>query len=241
MASSSTSSLQRIARTRPLTARGANTRKCLLDGIVRLLSQKGLAFTTVQLLSDETGVSRGSILHQFPTRLDMLHSACEMILDEIIADLEADLARRTDPWARLKAFSDITWRQTESANWTALSEIYVGARWDEELAARIRPAKDRMYDHIEEIIRGLASSAGIKDASIISPHVFLVSAAMRGLLADLAVHNDKTSILASVDLLRANYASFIDSLRAELQGTKTREKKKNVALKRTASLTRNNK
>jgi AcrR family transcriptional regulator len=56
-------------RQRPLTRRGAHMRLRLLEATVDLISRHGYAATTIQLLADTASVSRGSILHQFPTRM----------------------------------------------------------------------------------------------------------------------------------------------------------------------------
>ena len=58
-----------------LTKKGNATRKALLDSTIELIASTGYAATTTQAVLDHSGISRGSLLHQFKTREHLMVAA----------------------------------------------------------------------------------------------------------------------------------------------------------------------
>ena len=53
------------------------TRQTLLDSTIALIASTGYAATTIQAVLDRSGISRGSLLHQFKTRDALMVAAGE--------------------------------------------------------------------------------------------------------------------------------------------------------------------
>ena len=58
-------------------------RQTLLSSSIKLVATTGFAATTTQAVLDDTGVSRGSLLHQFPTRSLMMVATAEEALSRM--------------------------------------------------------------------------------------------------------------------------------------------------------------
>ncbi|MFD2580779.1 TetR/AcrR family transcriptional regulator [Novosphingobium colocasiae] len=56
------------------------------------------------MISEACGIPRGSILHQFPTRLDLMASVIEFITSEMTLNTQQLLAAEPDPKVRLLSF-----------------------------------------------------------------------------------------------------------------------------------------
>ena len=56
----------------PNAERRADTRAKIMDAAVRCLAQYGYAATSTPLVARTAKVSRGSLLHQFPTKVDLV-------------------------------------------------------------------------------------------------------------------------------------------------------------------------
>ncbi|MBH1936010.1 TetR/AcrR family transcriptional regulator [Streptomyces sp. AV19] len=62
-------------------ARGASTRRRLMDAAAVCLAEYGWAGSTVSVVAERAGVSRGALQHHFPTREDLFTSAVEHVAE----------------------------------------------------------------------------------------------------------------------------------------------------------------
>src|ERR1700735_4207259 len=61
----------------PNAERRAATRAKIMDATVRCLAEFGYAATSTPLVARMAKVSRGSLLHQFPTKIDLMLAVAE--------------------------------------------------------------------------------------------------------------------------------------------------------------------
>ena len=64
-----------IGRPRRLTKRGIDTRERILDATIKCIVRVGFTATTIEHVMLEAGLSRGSVLHQFPNRVALMVAA----------------------------------------------------------------------------------------------------------------------------------------------------------------------
>jgi AcrR family transcriptional regulator len=76
-----------------------HTRERLVSVAVALFSQHSYEGTSLQMIADELGFTKGAIYHHFRTREDLLHAIVDPMLEQLCAIVEAAEARRT-PAAR---------------------------------------------------------------------------------------------------------------------------------------------
>ncbi|MEU5372823.1 TetR/AcrR family transcriptional regulator [Streptomyces sp. NPDC005951] len=84
----SSSSAPRAAHA-PKQDRSRATRQRLLEAAVACLAEHGWAGSTVAVVAERAGVSRGAAQHHFPTREDLFTGAVEFVAEERSAALRA--------------------------------------------------------------------------------------------------------------------------------------------------------
>ncbi|MFD0021103.1 TetR/AcrR family transcriptional regulator [Streptomyces sp. NPDC058382] len=73
----------------PKQDRSRATRRRLLEAAVSCLAEHGWAGSTVSVVAERAGVSRGAAQHHFPTREDLFTAAVEYVAEERSAALRA--------------------------------------------------------------------------------------------------------------------------------------------------------
>ncbi|MFE6775381.1 TetR/AcrR family transcriptional regulator [Streptomyces sp. NPDC057702] len=81
----------------PKQDRSRATRQRLLEAAIACLAEHGWAGSTVSVVAERAGVSRGAAQHHFPTREDLFTAAVEQVAEERSAALRALLSDAADP------------------------------------------------------------------------------------------------------------------------------------------------
>ena len=118
----------------PQAERRRVTRGKLLDATIDSLIDRGYARTTTVEVGERTGLSRGTQLHHFPSKAELLVAAIEHLADEraqeFEAEVEARFARGDDP---VDAMVDVLWVMFSDPIYWADNELMEAARTDPEL------------------------------------------------------------------------------------------------------------
>lgn len=164
--------------------RSASTRKILLDAAVKCLFDHGYGMTTTILVAEEAGVSRGAMLHQFPSKADLMTFVVEASFEEEV-DLYHELLKGIDdPRERLIAYPMAVWKVLSRPAGVAVLEILQGSRSDEVLAEKLKPVQARIVESArselaKEFPRGVSTplleltvgaARGLTISHIISPN-----------------------------------------------------------------------
>ncbi|MGB9341298.1 MAG: TetR/AcrR family transcriptional regulator [Polyangiales bacterium] len=139
----------------PQAERRRVTRGKLLDATVDSLIDLGYARTTTVEVGERTGLSRGTQLHHFPSKADLLVAAIEHLADERSKEFEAALEARfeqgDDP---VDAMVDLLWVMFSDPIYWATIELMVAARTDSELLEKLerfeRSLGGRIYAAFKE-------------------------------------------------------------------------------------------
>src|ERR1019366_2975224 len=121
----------------PNATRRLATREKILAAAVQSLSEAGYAQTSTVRVAALARVARGSLLHQFPTRIDLILAVADYAASAQGDFLREGLAPVPAGRERYLASIDVTWAAFQQPESRALLEIIVAARYDPELAARI--------------------------------------------------------------------------------------------------------
>src|SRR5277367_6449994 len=68
--------------------RSAGTRARLIEGAIACLHRLGYAATTVSIVAQQAGVSRGAMTHQFPAKTDLMLAVVRAVFDRDSADYQ---------------------------------------------------------------------------------------------------------------------------------------------------------
>lgn len=145
-------------------ARGEATRLRILEATLACITEEGYARTSTVHVCQRSGASRGSLLHQFPTRAELMAAAVAHLFEKLTADYVAALAA-----LRAEVLRSVT-RRVEVAGelllagyadprLAAVLDIYAAARTDAELMAALRPVAARHREAVRQLAHELFPAA----------------------------------------------------------------------------------
>ncbi|GAA3488856.1 MULTISPECIES: TetR/AcrR family transcriptional regulator [Streptomyces] len=123
--------------TTPKQDRSRVTRQRLLEAAVACLAERGWAGSTVSVVAERAGVSRGAAQHHFPTREDLFTAAVEYVAEERSRALRALPGHHTA--AVVGALVDLY----TGPLFRAALHLWVAASNEEQLRARVTELEAR--------------------------------------------------------------------------------------------------
>ncbi|MFC9975325.1 TetR/AcrR family transcriptional regulator [Spirillospora sp. NPDC127200] len=128
----------------PRQDRSRATRRRLLEAAVECLASVGWASTTVTVVAERAGVSRGAAQHHFRTREELVTAAveygAEVRMDQMRARLNALADRRPDVLEVVALLGEMY----TSPLFRAALQLWVAASSDEALRAQVLPLEARV-------------------------------------------------------------------------------------------------
>ena len=191
--------------------RTREVRRRILDAAVTVLVEKGYAQATTLSIQERAGVSRGRLLHHFPSRDTLLLAAAHHLATDRLAESEANIVWPVDPAARIDAAIDqIATTYGQSFFWAA-TELWVASRAHDDLRAQLVPAEQGLGAMIR------TSTDGFFGPALTAHHLYpqvrdMIHTSLRGIAlttafdprpGTMALHADKLKVLARQILLPA--------------------------------------
>jgi len=165
------------------------TRTRLMDATVESLIECGYYGATTLEIERRAGVSRGARIHHFPTKASLLAAAVDHLYDQVSSSYEAAFGG-TDSGAsdaqRVRAGLRSLWALFRGREYSAVIELTVAARTDEELRACLQQVGLRHRD----LALQAASRLFALPPEIAFPIIEGCHAAMMGLLLRRNVQGD---------------------------------------------------
>jgi AcrR family transcriptional regulator len=126
----------------PKQDRSRVTRQRLLEAAVACLAEHGWAGSTVSVVAERAGVSRGAAQHHFPTREDLFTAAVEYVAEERSVALRALFPQGTaqDRRAVVTALVDLY----TGPLFRAALHLWVAASHEEQLGPRVAELEARV-------------------------------------------------------------------------------------------------
>lgn len=178
-------------------------RQRLVDAAIACLSRLGYAATTTQVVMEEAGVSRGAMLHHFPTKVDLIIAVAEAAALHQNRSVRRRLSQIPAGLDRYMALTRATWEAICQPPALALLEIMLASRSDPALGERFPQIAQQLEADQREGVWALAEDLGIRDRAAVESMVRLHVAAMRGLLIEMTFSGDRET--AEIDMRLLEY------------------------------------
>jgi AcrR family transcriptional regulator len=123
------------------------TRAIILDAALRCFYERGYNNTTTEKVAHEAGVSRGAMLHHFPSRFDLIKATVHYLHSqrlELFEEQEREIQDNAEH-SLINEGIDAYWKQLHSPLFTVWNELRVAARTDADLHNILKPAA-RMFE-----------------------------------------------------------------------------------------------
>jgi AcrR family transcriptional regulator len=131
------------------------TRAALLEVAVETLIEKGAAGVTTLGVQQRAGVSRGALLHHFPTRAALLSATVERLVAQNEAALWAVKAETPDDGDALTFAIRVLGRAAASPSYLAELELWALSRTDPDLRETLRGAERAALEDRTRVLAAL--------------------------------------------------------------------------------------
>jgi AcrR family transcriptional regulator len=139
--------------------RTAGSRLLILDAAVTCLVEDGYAGASTLAVQARAGVSRGRLLHHFPSRAQLLAAAAEHLSTTLLAEVQrraaALMADQPTGRERVDRAIDLMWTTFQEPPFWAAMELWTAARTDPDLRAALRSEERRLRAAIGAVADGI--------------------------------------------------------------------------------------
>ena len=200
--------------------RRAATRAKILSAGVRCLAEFGYASTSTPLVARQAKVSRGSLLHQFPTKVDLMLAVAEHAWLSQRDFIRAQVATIATGPEQFVGGVQAVWKGLQLPEAIALMEIMIAARTDPELAERYESWADERDAGVHRTRRRMAVGqlGAPEHYAQVDAMAHLTSAALRGLALETVFIGRPTDaaekVLALLEDMRRRFADEIEAEQA---------------------------
>ena len=141
---------------KPHRARRADSRALILDAAVQALVSHGYAGASTVVIQRLAAVSRGRLLHYFPSREQLLVAAAQRLAAERIGEMELWFESaptiEADGVERIDYAVALLWKTFRQPYFWAAMELWLAARTDPVLRSELAASEHRLGRAIENVI-----------------------------------------------------------------------------------------
>jgi AcrR family transcriptional regulator len=134
----------------PQQDRSRATRARLLESAITCLADLGWSASTVAVVAEHAGVSRGAAQHHFPTREALFMAALERVTRERGEQLRQELAERPDMDTR--AVVDLVFDLFTGTYFRAALMLWVAAASEPQLREQVLPLEARIGREVHRVV-----------------------------------------------------------------------------------------
>ena len=184
-------------------AKSENTRTTILDAAIRCFYERGYNNTTTEKVAREAGVSRGAMLHHFPSRFDLIKAGVNHLHQqrlELFEEQERQIQENAEH-SLIEEGIENYWAQLHSPLFTVWNELRVAARTDADLNNILKPAAREFEAKFTKITASvfpdLALSEEFERANFLTAYLLegmALNGVSRGRKADMMVAWLKTQL-----------------------------------------------
>lgn len=194
--------------------RSDETRRVVLDAAVHSLTELGFAKTTTLEVQRRAGVSRGALLHHFPSKADLIAAAIAHLATMRGLELKDKEARlpTSSGAERIGAAIDLLWESFSGPLFYVAMDLRAASRTDEECRSVLTEVERDIRDRILYQSRRLfgaevASHPGFGRALDMTLQ-FMIGAAMTAIL-----HREEVRVAALIEDWKRLFPTLLDEAR----------------------------
>jgi AcrR family transcriptional regulator len=200
-----------------------NTRSSILDAAIQCFFESGYNNTATEMIARKAGVSRGAMLHHFPSRKDLISATVAYLAKrrlELYEKQESDI-QENEQHTLIEEGIDAYWEQLHSPLFIVFHELQVASRTDPELRSVMIPAMRAFEDSFQKaskrIFPDLALSEEFDTANMLTMYLLegmAVSGAVRGPVPEHMVDWLKGQLRTMFsDVARVDRKTALDSVK----------------------------
>ena len=133
--------------------KSAMTRDRILDAAIASFIELGYTNVTTARVASSAGVSRGAMLHHFPSKTELIQAAVEYLHDKLLEDYTTRVNSISDELqgaARRRAGLEAYWEHLVGDLFVVYHELCVASRTDPELRSILENSQQLFEQHVRE-------------------------------------------------------------------------------------------
>jgi AcrR family transcriptional regulator len=133
--------------------KSAMTRDRILDAAISCFVEHGYTNVTTAMVADSAGVSRGAMLHHFPSKTELIQAAVEYLHDKLLQDYTARVSKipaALKGRKRRRAGVDAYWEHLTGDLFVVYHELCVASRTDPELKSILENSQQLFEKHVRD-------------------------------------------------------------------------------------------
>jgi AcrR family transcriptional regulator len=133
--------------------KSAMTRDRILDAAINCFVELGYTNVTTAKVASSAGVSRGAMLHHFPSKTELIQAAVEFLHDKLLEDYTqrvAGIPASLKGRERRRAGLDAYWEHLTGDLFVVYHELCVASRTDPELKSILENSQQLFEQHVRE-------------------------------------------------------------------------------------------
>lgn len=128
--------------------KSAEARVAIMEATIDCLQRCGYARTSIQLIAQTAGISRGAMLHHYATKLDLISAVIDYVFYKRMENFALQVRRLTlEQRIHQQAGLEIFWESLQSREYAAFLELAIASRGDPALQEVFQP-KAKRYDEV---------------------------------------------------------------------------------------------
>lgn len=190
--------------------KSAQTREALLQSTLECLAEVGYARTTTQLVTQRAKISRGSMLHHFSSKQELINQVIEYTFLKRIMRFHQDIKQLTEEQRAVElAGLEVYWNTMKTTEYEAYLELAMASRTDPDVRMIFEPQDKKFQDFWQSRLPILFPEWKSKEKELQLARD-LVMTTMNGLFMNMHVLDDKSrrvklrKLLASITGLLIN-------------------------------------
>ncbi len=121
--------------------KSASTRNQIVEAAIEAFVSLGYANTTTTHIAQIAGLSRGAMLHHFPSKMDIVEAAVEYLHNKRLTAFRRSATQLPEDADRVKLAVEAYWKHVQHPMFVAFFELSVAARTDDELRKILVPVQ----------------------------------------------------------------------------------------------------
>ncbi|WP_435769069.1 TetR/AcrR family transcriptional regulator [Nocardioides sp. SYSU DS0651] len=135
---------------RAVQSRTIDVRRRILDAAVDVMLEHGYSGASTVRIQERAGVSRGRLLHHFPSRDALLIAASQHLAKARVGELPSDHSWPTDPGERIDAVVETMAGTFRQGYFWAATELWIAARTHDSLRSALLPGEREIARAVRE-------------------------------------------------------------------------------------------
>ena len=157
---------EKVVTRRTQQMRSAETQSKLIDATLDALMENGYTRMTTADIANRAGLTRGALLHHYPTKDDLVAAAGQHLLAEATSEIRDRAAQVRAGEMTLGGFLDLLWRMFSGRLFYVTLEYVTEARHNPALRAKMIPVVRTFHVALDDIWRTFFAGTRLTDGEV---------------------------------------------------------------------------